>query len=147
MKTILITGCAGLLGSNFSRYLLDKKYKVIGIDNFFGGYKDFLPTNENFKFYELNLETSDLNEIFNIVEAAHLKPFWEAFILCVNEHRNHNPTMSESGASEYELYFNYMLKYHPEKIKIRELKWKNTKDISSIENEDYDYVSYHYYMR
>jgi UDP-glucose 4-epimerase len=65
MKTILITGCAGLLGSNFSRYLLDKKYNVIGIDNFFGGYKDFLPTNENFKFYELNLETSDLNEIFN----------------------------------------------------------------------------------
>jgi UDP-glucose 4-epimerase len=65
MKKILITGCAGLLGSNFSRYLLSKGYKVIGIDNFFGGYKDFLPTNENFKFYELNLETSDLNEIFN----------------------------------------------------------------------------------
>jgi UDP-glucose 4-epimerase len=65
MKTILITGCAGLLGSNFSRYLLSKGYIVIGIDNFFGGYKDFLPTNENFKFYELNLETSDLNEIFN----------------------------------------------------------------------------------
>jgi UDP-glucose 4-epimerase len=65
MKTILITGCAGLLGSNLSRYLLSKGYIVIGIDNFFGGYKDFLPTNENFKFYELNLETSDLNEIFN----------------------------------------------------------------------------------
>lgn len=65
MKKILITGCAGLLGSNFSRYLLSKGYKVIGIDNFFGGYEDFLPTNENFKFYELNLETSDLNEIFN----------------------------------------------------------------------------------
>ena len=64
-QTILITGCAGLLGSNFSRYLLSKGYIVIGIDNFFGGYKDFLPTNENFKFYELNLETSDLNEIFN----------------------------------------------------------------------------------
>ena len=35
MKTILITGCAGLLGSNFSRYLLSKGYIVIGIDNFF----------------------------------------------------------------------------------------------------------------
>ena len=65
MKTILITGCAGILGSNFSRYLLSKGYKVIGIDNFFGGYEDFVPINENFKFYKLNLETSDLNEIFN----------------------------------------------------------------------------------
>ena len=43
-----------------------------------------------------------------------------------------------------------MLKYHSDKIKIRELKWKNTNSLQSIENEDYDYVSftiYNYYMR
>jgi UDP-glucose 4-epimerase len=64
MKTILITGCAGLLGVNFSNYLLSKKYKVIGIDNFFGGYRDFLPVHQNFTFYELNLEIDDLGFIF-----------------------------------------------------------------------------------
>lgn len=40
---VLITGMAGLLGSNFSRYLINKGYDVIGIDNFSGGYKENLP--------------------------------------------------------------------------------------------------------
>ena len=65
MKTILITGCAGLLGVNFSNYLLSKGYNVIGVDNFFGGYEDFLPKHENFVFYEINLEIDDLTFIFN----------------------------------------------------------------------------------
>jgi UDP-glucuronate 4-epimerase len=34
MKTILVTGCAGFIGSNFCEYLLKKNYKVIGVDNF-----------------------------------------------------------------------------------------------------------------
>jgi UDP-glucose 4-epimerase len=62
---ILITGCAGLLGSNFTRHLINKGYDVIGIDNFFGGYKDFLPESKNFKFYELSLEDSNVKEIFD----------------------------------------------------------------------------------
>lgn len=64
MKTILLTGCAGLLGANFSRYLLDRGYKVVGIDDLSGGYKDFLPSHENFKFYKLNLESGDIGSIF-----------------------------------------------------------------------------------
>jgi UDP-glucose 4-epimerase len=63
-KNILITGCAGLFGSNFSRYLLDIGYNVVGIDNFFGGYPEFLPKHDNFKFYQLNLESDDLSEVF-----------------------------------------------------------------------------------
>ena len=62
---IVITGVAGLLGSHVSRHLLSKGHKVIGIDNFFGGYKDFLPKDDNFKFYKLNLE-KDIQEIKNI---------------------------------------------------------------------------------
>lgn len=41
-KVVLITGVAGLLGSHFSTYLLNKGFKVIGIDNLSGGYKDFI---------------------------------------------------------------------------------------------------------
>ena len=39
-KNILITGAGGLIGNHFSRYLLDKGYNVIGIDNFSGSYRD-----------------------------------------------------------------------------------------------------------
>jgi nucleoside-diphosphate-sugar epimerase len=42
MKKVLITGAAGLLGSHFSTYLLDKGYEVIGIDNLSGGYEDYV---------------------------------------------------------------------------------------------------------
>jgi len=66
MKKILITGCAGLIGANFSRYLLEKGYFVIGIDNFFGGYEDFLPSSDNFIFYKRNLESDDIKDIFDL---------------------------------------------------------------------------------
>jgi hypothetical protein len=44
------------------------------------------------------------------------KPFWQVFILSVDEH-------DESGASEYELYFNYMYAYHINDIIVRKLTW------------------------
>lgn len=37
MKTILVTGGAGFIGSNLCRYLLDKGHHVIAVDNFFTG--------------------------------------------------------------------------------------------------------------
>lgn len=52
---ILITGAAGLFGCNFSRYLLSKEYRVIGIDNFFGGYKENVPNN----LQCINIDLSD----------------------------------------------------------------------------------------
>jgi UDP-glucose 4-epimerase len=64
MKTILITGVAGLVGSNFSKYLIDKqKYKVIGIDDLSGGYKDYIP--KDVIFYKKNLlDIKSVNNIF-----------------------------------------------------------------------------------
>jgi UDP-glucose 4-epimerase len=40
---VLITGIAGLLGANFSRYLLSKGYEVSGIDDLSGGYESSVP--------------------------------------------------------------------------------------------------------
>ena len=69
LKSVIITGCAGLLGSHTSRHLLKRGYRVIGIDNLSGGYEDFLPDDENFVFYKFNLESptecvSKLDAIF-----------------------------------------------------------------------------------
>jgi UDP-glucose 4-epimerase len=56
MKTIFVTGCAGLLGNHYSRFLLNKGYRVIGIDNLFGGYLDYTPNHEKFSFHHLSLD-------------------------------------------------------------------------------------------
>jgi UDP-glucose 4-epimerase len=53
---IFVTGCAGLLGSNYTRHLLKNGHDVIGIDDLSGGYKAFLPKDEHFTFAKLNLE-------------------------------------------------------------------------------------------
>ena len=47
---LFVTGCAGLLGSNYSRHLIGNGHHVIGIDNLSGGYKAFVPKGENFEF-------------------------------------------------------------------------------------------------
>ncbi len=53
---IFVTGCAGLLGSNYSRHLLKNGHQVIGIDDLSGGYKAFIPKDDNFVFKKFNLE-------------------------------------------------------------------------------------------
>ncbi len=50
-----------------------------------------------------------------------------------------------SGASEYELYFNYLLIYHPDLIKIRPLKWDNRSYLTK-NDLDLDYISIHWYI-
>jgi hypothetical protein len=69
------------------------------------------------------------------------KKFYEIFLLCVDK-----DWYSGSGASEYEIYFNFIQLYFPNDYIIRELIWKNTHSINNI-SSDYDYVSCHHYMR
>ncbi len=67
MKKVLITGIAGLLGSHFSRHLLDKGYEVIGIDDLSGGYTDYVDQRivNAGNFHTINLtDTSTLENIF-----------------------------------------------------------------------------------
>lgn len=57
MKTVVITGCAGLLGSHLSRHLIEQGYHVVGIDDLSGGYADYLPEEgpDKFEFWPLDL--------------------------------------------------------------------------------------------
>jgi hypothetical protein len=64
-------------------------------------------------------------------------PFWIKFLECVD------PAQIEgSGASEYEMYFHYILGQHHEKIRIRPLKWANATITNGV---NMDYVSCHWY--
>ena len=53
---IFVTGCAGLLGANYTRHLLANGHHVVGIDDLSGGYKAFVAKGENFEFKKFNLE-------------------------------------------------------------------------------------------
>ena len=54
MSKVLVTGVAGLLGANFSRYLVEKGHEVVGIDDLTGGYESSIPDSVN--FYKLDLK-------------------------------------------------------------------------------------------
>lgn len=58
MKTILITGCAGFIGSHLCDFYLERNFKVIGLDNLLtGDYNNIKhhESNKNFKFLEIDI--------------------------------------------------------------------------------------------
>lgn len=62
MKTVLITGAAGLLGSRLAEHLTKKgDVFVVGIDDLSGGYRENISNLPNFEFYVLDLATSNLD--------------------------------------------------------------------------------------
>lgn len=87
-----------------------------------------------------------LEDLMSQVEEYHEMEFWQAFCLCVSPDQL---TDKSSGASEYEIYFNYALA-RTDQIKIRPLLWDN---IPYVENcfhykeRGYHYVSCHDWLR
>jgi hypothetical protein len=92
--------------------------------------------------------------LFSLVELFHQhQPFWKLFLQLVDEHLFHEDWFPDSGASEYEMFFNYLLAFHKDKIMVRTLKWANisSRSFSSSpllledwihsNSEDYDFVS------
>ncbi len=63
-KKILLTGSAGFIGFHLCNFLLKKKFKIIGIDNYDNYYDvkikrkrtSLLKSNKNFSFIKLNIE-------------------------------------------------------------------------------------------
>ena len=63
-KTVLITGVAGLLGSRLADWIIENKpeYKVIGVDDLSGGYKDNIHPKVN--FWQMDLVNHPIENIF-----------------------------------------------------------------------------------
>ena len=67
MNKVLITGVAGFMGSHLADEFLKRGYKVVGIDNLIGGYKENVP--DGVEFWELDLNDLDsLHEPFTGVD-------------------------------------------------------------------------------
>jgi len=89
--------------------------------------------------HHMMFEKRFLTEIVNIVERKHNDDFINIFLNCVNK-----TALTGSGASEYELYFNYVFKFHKDDVKLRPLTWCNSAGIPI--RSELDYVSVHYYL-
>ena len=88
--------------------------------------------------HHMMFEKKYIIEIINKIEEKHNDKFYNIFLKFVID-------VTDSGASEYEIYFNYMLKNYRNNVDIRQLKWCNTSIFNA--DADYDYISYHWYMR
>ncbi|MFZ4100233.1 MAG: DUF6492 family protein [Chlamydiia bacterium] len=85
-----------------------------------------------------------LAALFSQVQDRHECPFWKAFL-----HEVDPEDRSCSGASEYEIYFNYLLLRHTG-MKIRPLRWINSGRLDHMEmhrRRQFDFVSYHDHMQ
>lgn len=65
MKSVLITGVAGLIGANMANWIIEThpEYNVVGIDNLFGGYIENV--NPKVKFYKRDLSIDRIDDIFD----------------------------------------------------------------------------------
>ncbi len=102
--------------------------------------KDLIRNNRNMSgiCHHMIFDNKYIDELISKVEKNHNDLFYNVFLKTVIEKKH-------SGASEYEIYFNYMIKHHLDKIQIRKLNWKNTNKLET--NSNFDYISYHWWAR
>jgi hypothetical protein len=92
--------------------------------------------------HHMLFEQRYLQALFQKVESVHGKTFWQIFLNCVEPQWR----SEGSGASEYELYGNFMWQYYRNAVTLRPLNWKNVKQLSEAVTS-HSYVSVHYYNR
>jgi len=102
--------------------------------------------------HHMMFEKKYLNELIHMVEDHHKMQFSKVFLESIDKGE-----AVKSGASEFEIYFNFMLQYHPTEIEIRPLLWEdiiNWVNIIDWENViksqpdlNHDFIAYHHHLR
>jgi len=82
-----------------------------------------------------------VESLFEKIESQHSDYLWKVMLRYVDPKHYRG-----SGMSEYELFFNFCLKFHSNEIVIRNLNWKNISNMGQA-TPDLSYVSVHWYMR
>ena len=88
--------------------------------------------------HHMMFEKIYINELMNKIEEKHNDTFYNIFLKMVTD-------FNGSGASEYEIYFNYIFKKHNNNVEIRQLNWSNSNTLNI--NNNFDYISCHWYNR
>lgn len=78
MKTVLITGGAGFIGSHLCQEFLKKEYKVVCVDNLITGSKEnisHLLNNQNFKFIKADVSKKSSYSLLSTLSLDHILHF------------------------------------------------------------------------
>jgi hypothetical protein len=82
-----------------------------------------------------------LIELIERVEEYHQKDFWDIFLDSV-------VLKTGSGASEYEIYFNYVMNNKQDLVRVRPLQWNNHGQRNDPRDAgDWNYVNYHHHQQ
>lgn len=93
----------------------------------------------NFIHHQMIFNKNRLQELFQIVGDYHKKPFWRVFLENIKYYYY-------NGASEYQIYATFMYTHHPDKMLLRNLKYKqNVVQIDT--NKEYYWVNNHWVFR
>jgi len=87
MKTILVTGGAGYIGANIVKLLIDKKYKVIILDNLSTGKKSLI--NKSALFYKADLR--NISQVRGVFKANKIDTVIHLGGLSIVSESNKNP--------------------------------------------------------
>ncbi len=93
MRKILVTGCAGFIGSNLCSDLLREGYDVVGIDNLMAGTLENVPAGVD--FHELDIRHSEVVPLFKGVDSV----FHLAARNCPSDCTNHPVETSDINVS------------------------------------------------
>jgi hypothetical protein len=111
-------------------------YQLIGLEK---------QNNKSGICHHMIMNASVISEITAMIEAKHPgKKWYETMCELVD------PTEKEkSGFSEYELMWNYLFKHKTTPFSIRPLKWKDERrdKMMDLGEDEFDYVSYHYWIK
>lgn len=86
--------------------------------------------------HHMMLNKKFMKELFYIVENYHNADFLKVFLNSLDV-----TDPEDIKCSEYEIYFNFMCKYHRNEVVLRELRWSNVPYLISNMEKSYDYVS------
>lgn len=105
MKYILITGAAGLLGSNLAKYILENipEYGVIGVDSLFGG----LPENINDPYFDKYKNSGRYLVYLTDISDCNSKTFKTIFEKFYPEYVFHFAAYAAEGLSPFIRKFNW----------------------------------------
>lgn len=83
-----------------------------------------------------------LDKLFVDIENINACPLWNAMMKHVDKVH-----FEKSGMSEYEIMFNFAVKYFNDRINIQPLRWKNQAYLLKTDKYMFDYVCVHSYLR